>query len=82
MFDLHKKIELPSKEQALPGRDQPVSVPDKHFVNSNPLKEPFPANLSKAVFGLGCFWGAERCFWQQPGVFSTAVGYSGALPKP
>jgi len=77
------KLELPSAEQALPGRETPISVPEAHFVNGNPLQGPFPAGLQTAIFGLGCFWGAERRFWQQPGVWSTAVGYAGGhTPNP
>jgi len=81
MFSLHKKLTIPSAEEALPGRDEKVTVPAEHFVNGHLLVEPFPVNLSKAVFGLGCFWGAERKFWQQPGVYSTAVGYSAGHTK-
>ncbi|PZW40881.1 peptide-methionine (S)-S-oxide reductase MsrA [Pseudomonas sp. URMO17WK12:I2] len=77
------KLELPSAEQALPGRETPISVPEAHFVNGNPLQGPFPAGLQTAIFGLGCFWGAERRFWQQPGVWTTAVGYAGGhTPNP
>ncbi|SHM32203.1 peptide-methionine (S)-S-oxide reductase MsrA [Phytopseudomonas punonensis] len=80
---LAHKLELPSAEQALPGRETPISVPDAHFVNGNALQGPFPAGLQTAIFGLGCFWGAERRFWQQPGVWSTAVGYAGGhTPNP
>ena len=80
---LVNKDVLPTAEQALPGRTEAMPVADTHYVNGNPIKAPFPANLQQAVFGLGCFWGAERRFWQQPGVFSTAVGYAGGLtPNP
>ncbi len=70
-------------EQALPGRSAPIPVPEKHFVNGNSLRGPFAENLRRAVFGLGCFWGAERRFWQQSGVYSTAAGYAGGFtPNP
>ena len=81
MFSLQKKLTIPSAEAALPGRDEEVTVPAEHFVNGHTLVEPFPENISKAVFGLGCFWGAERKFWQQPGVYTTAVGYSAGHTK-
>ena len=76
-------IRLPGEGDALPGRSQPVPLPARHFVNGNPLKEPFPDGMQRAVFGLGCFWGAERKFWQTGGVFVTAVGYAGGItPNP
>lgn len=78
-----KSVELPAGDDVLPGRNEPVPVPDQHFVSGNPLRPPFPENLQTAVFAMGCFWGAERLFWETPGVFSTAVGYaSGATPNP
>ncbi|WP_248745321.1 peptide-methionine (S)-S-oxide reductase MsrA [Pseudomonas sp. MWU12-2037] len=80
---LVNKNVLPTKEQALPGRETPMSVPEKHFVNGNPLLGPFPGNVEFAIFGLGCFWGAERRFWQREGVYSTSVGYAGGFtPNP
>src|SRR5688572_13693990 len=74
-----KKASMPTREEALPGRAEPLKVPDKHFVNSNRIVAPFPAGLKEAVFGMGCFWGAERLFWKLPGVYSTAVGYAGGF---
>jgi len=72
------KTELPTPERALPGReDYPFAVPDTHYVNGHPIRPPFPENLQVAVFGLGCFWGAEEIFWQTEGVWTTAVGYAG-----
>ena len=64
-------------DQALPGRPDAMTVPERHYVLDTPLKPPFPAGLEQAVFGMGCFWGAERIFWQAPGVYTTAVGYAG-----
>jgi peptide-methionine (S)-S-oxide reductase len=72
-----KKAVMPTQEEALPGRATPLVVPEKHFVSGHRLKPPYPAGLHEAVFGMGCFWGAERLFWQTPGVYSTAVGYAG-----
>jgi peptide-methionine (S)-S-oxide reductase len=78
-----KKSLMPTAEEALPGRTARMPVPAKHFVNGRPLAPPFPAGLQQAIFGLGCFWGAERKFWQAPGVYTTAVGYAAGLtPNP
>ena len=74
-----KKSAMPSREQALPGRSTPLKAPESHFVNGHRIVPPFPAGLQEAVFALGCFWGAERLFWQLPGVYSTAVGYAGGF---
>ncbi|MEB3164317.1 MAG: peptide-methionine (S)-S-oxide reductase MsrA [Prochlorothrix sp.] len=83
LFGLGKKLELPTAAEALPGRETPMPVPKAHFVNGNPLQPPFPAGMEQAMFGLGCFWGAERKFWQLPGVYTTAVGYAaGVTPNP
>ncbi len=77
------KTRLVEPEKALPGRDTPIPVPDRHFVLGTPLKPPFPDGLQTAVVGMGCFWGAERVFWQAKGVYSTAVGYAGGYtPNP
>ncbi len=74
---------MPTASDALPGRPQPMAVPETHFVNGNRLAPPFPAGLELALFGMGCFWGAERLFWELPGVWSTSVGYAGGLtPNP
>ncbi len=78
-----KQIEMPSPEDALPGREMRVPVPEMHFVNGNRLEPPFPNGMEMALFGMGCFWGAERIFWQAPGVYTTAVGYAaGYTPNP
>lgn len=79
---VHKQ-ELPTAAQALPGRETPMPLPQGHYLNGRPLRPPHPAGLQQIVLGLGCFWGAERRFWQQPGVWVTAVGYAGGLtPNP
>ncbi len=83
MFGMHKKQSMPNSSQALSGRDELMPVPDQHFVNGHVIKPPFPDGIEMAMFGLGCFWGAERKFWELPGVYSTAVGYSaGMTPNP
>ncbi len=83
MWGSSRHIQLPSPEQALPGRATPLQVPARHYVNDHPLQPPFPAGMEQALFGLGCFWGAERKFWTQPGVYSTAAGYAGGVtPNP
>jgi peptide-methionine (S)-S-oxide reductase len=83
IFGFGKKSAMPTPEQALSGRTESMPVPGAHYVNGYPLKPPFPENLELAVFGLGCFWGAERKFWQLAGVYTTAVGYtSGYTPNP
>jgi peptide-methionine (S)-S-oxide reductase len=84
MFLLRKKKSaLPSPEEALPGRAVSMPVTNRHFVNGHPIAPPFPEGLQLALFGLGCFWGAERKFWQAPGVYSTSVGYAGGpTPNP
>ncbi|KAB8330195.1 peptide-methionine (S)-S-oxide reductase MsrA [Scytonema tolypothrichoides VB-61278] len=83
LFGFGKKLSLPSPEEALPGRAEKMPVPDRHYVNGHPLKPPFPEGMEIATFGMGCFWGAERKFWQLEGVYSTAVGYAaGVTPNP
>jgi peptide-methionine (S)-S-oxide reductase len=83
MWTSRQKLTLPSPEEALPGRLEKMRVPKAHFVNGAPLEPPFPAGTELALFGLGCFWGAERKFWPTPGVVSTSVGYAGGLtPNP
>ncbi len=77
------KTQMVDRDSALPGRDTPIPVPAKHYVNGNPLKPPFPEGMEQAIFGMGCFWGAERLFWQRDGVFTTAAGYAGGYtPNP
>jgi len=78
-----KPTKIPTKAEALPGRPERLEIPEKHFVNGHRLDDPFPAGLERAMFGMGCFWGAEKMFWQIPGVYSTAVGYAaGSTPNP
>ena len=81
MFFLKKKVEMPRPEDALPGRDAEMPVADRHTVLGTSLKGPFPEGMREAMFGLGCFWGAERKFWQAEGVHSTAVGYAAGFTK-
>jgi peptide-methionine (S)-S-oxide reductase len=83
VFLRYKKLDLPTPEQALPGRSTEMPVASTHTVLGTPLKGPWPAGYETAVFGMGCFWGAERIFWRIPGVYSTSVGYAGgATPNP
>jgi peptide-methionine (S)-S-oxide reductase len=78
-----KPLTLPSSAEALPGRSQPMAIPELHYVSQNRIAPPFPDGLEQAIFGMGCFWGAERKFWQLSGVYSTAVGYAaGGTPNP
>lgn len=79
LFGFGKKLTLPTSQHALPGRAEPMPVPSHHYVNGNPLVPPYPTGMEMAMFGMGCFWGAERKFWQLKGVFITAVGYAGGL---
>jgi peptide-methionine (S)-S-oxide reductase len=77
------KLRMPTPEEALPGRQEEMKVPDKHHVNGNRLRPPFPRGMEQAIFAMGCFWGAERLFWNIPGVYTTAVGYAGGqTPNP
>ena len=83
MFLFTKNVDLVSPEDALPGRDTPIQVPERHEVLGTPLQPPFPEGMEQLVVGMGCFWGAERVFWQAPGVYTTAVGYAGGFtPNP
>ncbi|MBK8452645.1 MAG: peptide-methionine (S)-S-oxide reductase MsrA [Thiofilum sp.] len=83
MFRMFKKAEMPAPDNALPGRNTPMPISNRHYVNGHPLKPPFPATMQQAVFGMGCFWGVERKFWQQAGVYTTAAGYAGGYtPNP
>ncbi len=83
MFLRKKPLDLPTAAEALPGRDAALAVPERHTVLGTPLTGPWPAGTETAIFGMGCFWGAERLFWRLPGVYSTAVGYAGgATPNP
>ncbi|TRB09585.1 peptide-methionine (S)-S-oxide reductase MsrA [Agrobacterium tumefaciens] len=82
LFDtLSKKTTMPTEETALPGREEALAVPELHFVNGRPLKGPYPDGLEIIYLGMGCFWGAERLFWQTPGVWVTAVGYAGGFTR-
>ena len=83
MLFAKKSLELPTAETALPGRPDPIPTERSHFVNGRPLKGPYPEGTRLAQFGMGCFWGVERVFWQLPGVWVTAVGYAGGItPNP
>ncbi len=83
LFGFGKKLTVPSPQEALPGRTEAMPVPGQHYVNGSPLQPPYPNGMEVAMFGMGCFWGAERKFWQLDGVFTTAVGYAaGHTPNP
>ena len=83
MLFFGRKTELVSADNALPGRAEAIAVPDRHFVLGTPLQPPFPYGVEQLVVGMGCFWGAEKLFWQSPGVYTTAVGYAGGYtPNP
>jgi len=74
-------LKIPSEADALPGRDEAITLPNSHYVHGRPIAPPFPDQITQVVFGMGCFWGAERKFWQQEGVYTTAVGYAGGATK-
>jgi len=83
MLFTRRTLEMPTAEKALPGRDRPMPVPERHYVNGHPLTPPWPEGYQQAVFALGCFWGAEKDFWKTPGVWTTAAGYAGGYtPNP
>jgi peptide-methionine (S)-S-oxide reductase len=83
LFSSTMKLRLPLPDQVLPGREAEMPVPERHYVNGHPLKPPFPGHLQQLVVAMGCFWGAERKFWEAPGVYTTAVGYAGGYtPNP
>ena len=83
MFMHRKQTGMPTSNNAPSGRTEKMPVPERHHVNGHPLTSPFPAGMEQAMFGMGCFWGAERKFWQLPGVYTTAVGYAGGYtPNP
>ena len=83
MFGAGKQTAMPSQAEALPGRSDRMAVPERHFVTGHPLQPPFPGGMQTAMFGLGCFWGAERKFWEADGVYTTAAGYAGGYtPNP
>jgi peptide-methionine (S)-S-oxide reductase len=83
MFGMSRQLDMPTPDTALPGRDEAIQIPERHYVNGNPMRPPYPEGMQIALFGLGCFWGAERRFWETAGVYVTAVGYSGGFtPNP
>src|SRR5436189_4611402 len=83
MFLFREKTKMIDPDRALAGRNERMPVPDRHYVLDTPLEPPFPEGMQTAIFGMGCFWGAERVFWQAPGVYTTAVGYAGGFtPNP